>query len=52
VSRQDSVQAGQPRQPAVPRPPGADVGYVLTSEWHMSVAVAGGTQYGGDHPAG
>ena len=33
--------AGQ--QPAPPRPPGADVGYVLTNEWYMSVAVAGGT---------
>lgn len=31
------------RQPAVPQPPGADVGYVLTNEWYMSVAVAGGT---------
>lgn len=31
------------RQPALPRPPGADVGYVLTNEWYMSVAVAGGT---------
>jgi hypothetical protein len=31
------------RQPARPRPPGADIGYVLTNEWYMSVAVAGGT---------
>jgi hypothetical protein len=31
------------RQPAVQPPPGADVGYVLTNEWYMSVAVAGGT---------
>lgn len=34
------VAAGQP---AIPQPPGADVGYVLTNEWYMSVAVAGRT---------
>jgi hypothetical protein len=31
------------RQLAIPQPAGADVGYVLTNEWYMSVAVAGGT---------
>jgi hypothetical protein len=31
------------RQPAVPQAPGANVGYVLTNEWYMRVAVAGGT---------
>jgi hypothetical protein len=31
------------RQPSLGQPPGSDIGYVLTREWNMTVAVAGGT---------
>jgi hypothetical protein len=31
------------RQPPSVQAPGADIGYVLTKEWNMTVAVAGGT---------
>jgi len=31
------------RQPSPTQPPGTDIGYVLTKEWNMTVAVAGGT---------
>ncbi|MGH3305212.1 MAG: CU044_5270 family protein [Streptosporangiaceae bacterium] len=31
------------QQPASAQPPGADIGYVLTREWNLTVAVAGGS---------